>query len=61
MCIWQAAKAASAAPTFVALIEIEDIIYSDNETGWNNLTKEAIAEPLVSLSTLALVLRRLLS
>ena len=43
-CIWQVARATSAAPTFFAPIEIDDVLYGDGGTGWNNPTKEAIAE-----------------
>ena len=43
-CIWQVGRATSAAPTFFAPIEIEDVLYGDGGTGWNNPTKEAIAE-----------------
>jgi Patatin-like phospholipase len=42
--IWQAGRATSAAPTFFAPIEIDDVLYGDGGTGWNNPTKEAIAE-----------------
>ena len=45
-CIWQAARATSAAPTFFAPIEIGDVLYGDGGTGWNNPAKEAIAEAL---------------
>ena len=43
-CIWQVGRATSAAPTFFAPIEIEDVLYGDGGTGWNNPTKEAISE-----------------
>ena len=43
-CIWQVARATSAAPTFFAPIEINDVLYGDGGTGWNNLTREAITE-----------------
>ncbi|TMC18228.1 MAG: hypothetical protein E6J34_17645 [Chloroflexi bacterium] len=43
-CIWQAARATSAAPTFFPSILIDDDRYGDGGTGWNNPTKEAIAE-----------------
>ena len=43
-CIWQVARATSAAPTFFSPIEIDDVLYGDGGTGWNNPTKEAIAE-----------------
>ena len=42
--IWEAARATSAAPTIFAPITIDDIRYGDGGTGWNNPTKEAIAE-----------------
>lgn len=42
--IWQAGRATSAAPTFFAPIEIDDVVYGDGGTGWNNPTKEAVAE-----------------
>ena len=45
-CIWQAARATSAAPTFFAPIEIGDEVYGDGGTSWNNPAKEAIAEAL---------------
>jgi len=45
-CIWQVARATSAAPTFFAPIEIGDEVYGDGGTGWNNPAKEAIAEAL---------------
>jgi Patatin-like phospholipase len=43
-CIWQVGRATSAAPTFFAPIEIDDELYGDGGTGWNNPTKEAISE-----------------
>jgi predicted acylesterase/phospholipase RssA len=43
-CIWQVGRATSAAPTFFAPTEIDDVLYGDGGTGWNNPTKEAIAE-----------------
>jgi predicted acylesterase/phospholipase RssA len=43
-CIWQVGRATSAAPTLFAPIEIEDVLYGDGRTGWNNPTKEAIIE-----------------
>jgi len=43
-CIWQVGRATSAAPTFFAPIEIDDVLYGDGGTGWNNPAKEAIAE-----------------
>ena len=43
-CIWQVARATSAAPTYFLPIEIDDVLYGDGGTGWNNPTKEAIAE-----------------
>ena len=43
-CIWQVARATSAAPTFFVPIEIGDVLYGDGGTGWNNPTKEAISE-----------------
>jgi predicted acylesterase/phospholipase RssA len=43
-CIWEVGRATSAAPTFFAPIEIDDVLYGDGGTGWNNPTKEAIAE-----------------
>lgn len=42
--IWEAARATSAAPTFFLPITIGNIRYGDGGTGWNNPTKEAIAE-----------------
>jgi predicted acylesterase/phospholipase RssA len=42
--IWQAGRATLAAPTFFAPIEIDDVVYGDGGTGWNNPTEEAIAE-----------------
>ena len=42
--IWQVGRATSAAPTFFTPIEIDDVVYGDGGTGWNNPTKEAIAE-----------------
>lgn len=42
--IWQVARATSAAPTYFLPIEIDDVLYGDGGTGWNNPTKEAIAE-----------------
>ena len=43
-CIWQVARATSAAPTYFLPIEIDDVLYGDGGTGWNNPTREAIAE-----------------
>ena len=43
-CIWQVARATSAAPTFFAPVEINDVLYGDGGTGWNNPTREAITE-----------------
>jgi len=43
-CIYQVARATSAAPTFFEPVEIDDVLYGDGGTGWNNPTKEAIAE-----------------
>jgi predicted acylesterase/phospholipase RssA len=43
-CIWQVARATSAAPTYFLPIEIDDVLYGDGGTGWNNPTNEAIAE-----------------
>ena len=43
-CIWQVARATSAAPTYFLPIEIDDVLYGDGGIGWNNPTKEAIAE-----------------
>ena len=43
-CIWQVGRATSAAPTFFTPIEIDDVLYGDGGTGWNNPTREAIAE-----------------
>jgi predicted acylesterase/phospholipase RssA len=43
-CIWQAARATSAAPTYFLPIEIDDVLYGDGGLGWNNPTKEALAE-----------------
>lgn len=43
-CIWQAARATSAAPTYFLPITIDDVAYGDGGTGWNNPAKEAIAE-----------------
>jgi patatin-like phospholipase/acyl hydrolase len=43
-CIWQVARATSAAPTYFLPIEIDDVLYGDGGMGWNNPTKEAIAE-----------------
>jgi predicted acylesterase/phospholipase RssA len=43
-CIWQVARATSAAPTYFQPIEIDDVLYGDGGTGWNNPVKEAIAE-----------------
>lgn len=43
-CIWQAARATSAAPTYFLPIEIDDVLYGDGGTGWNNPTNEAIRE-----------------
>jgi patatin-like phospholipase/acyl hydrolase len=42
--IWQVGRATSAAPTYFLPIEIDDVLYGDGGTGWNNPTKEAIAE-----------------
>ena len=42
--IWEAARATCAAPTFFSPIYIDDVRYGDGGTGWNNPTKEAIAE-----------------
>ena len=42
--IWEAARATSAAPTFFKPIVIDDVLYGDGGTGWNNPTEEAIAE-----------------
>ena len=44
ICIWQAARATSAAPTFFPPILIDKINYGDGGVGWNNPTKEVIAE-----------------
>ena len=43
-CIWQVARATSAAPTYFLPIVIEDVEYGDGGTGWNNPAKEAIAK-----------------
>src|SRR5436190_2054898 len=43
-CIWHVGRATSAAPTFFTPIEIDDVLYGDSGTGWNNPTREAIAE-----------------
>ena len=43
-CIWQVARATSATPTVFAPIEIEDVLYGDGGTGWNNPTREVILE-----------------
>jgi predicted acylesterase/phospholipase RssA len=43
-CIWQAARATSAAPTFFLPIVINDIRYGDGGMGWNNPAKEAVLE-----------------
>jgi len=43
-CIWQAARATSAAPTYFLPIEIDDVLYGDGGTGWNNPTSLAIEE-----------------
>ena len=43
-CIWQVARATSAAPTYFLPIAIDDVKYGDGGTGWNNPTKEAIVE-----------------
>jgi len=43
-CIWQVARATSAAPTYFVPITIDDVEYGDGGMGWNNPTKEAIAE-----------------
>jgi hypothetical protein len=42
--IWQVARATSAAPAYFLPIEIHDVLYGDGGMGWNNPTKEAIAE-----------------
>ena len=42
--IWEVARATSAAPTYFLPITIDDVEYGDGGTGWNNPTKEAIAE-----------------
>lgn len=43
-CIWEAARATSAALTFFAPITIDDTEYCDGGFGWNNPVEEAIAE-----------------
>jgi predicted acylesterase/phospholipase RssA len=43
-CIWQVARATSAAPTYFLPITIDDVEYGDGGMGWNNPAKEAIAE-----------------
>jgi patatin-like phospholipase/acyl hydrolase len=43
-CIWQVARATSAAPTYFLPIAIDDVNYGDGGTGWNNPAKEAITE-----------------
>ena len=43
-CIWQIARATSAASTYFLPITIDDVEYGDGRTGWNNPTKQAIAE-----------------
>jgi patatin-like phospholipase/acyl hydrolase len=43
-CIWQAARATSAAPTYFLPIEIDNVRYGDGGLMSNNPTKEAIAE-----------------
>jgi hypothetical protein len=43
-CIWQVGRATSAAPSFFSPIEIDDVLYGDGGTGWNNPTKEGILE-----------------
>jgi hypothetical protein len=43
-CIWEAARATSAAPTFFSPIYIKHVRYGDGGLGWNNPTREAIAE-----------------
>ena len=45
-CIWQVARATTAAPTYFLPIEIDHVLYGDGGTGWNNPTKEAIEEAL---------------
>src|SRR5437762_1801323 len=45
-CIWQVGSATSAAPTFFTPIEIDDVLYGDGGTGWNNPTREVIAEEI---------------
>jgi Patatin-like phospholipase len=42
--IWEAARATSAAPTFLKPITINSVTYGDGASGWNNPTAEAIAE-----------------
>jgi predicted acylesterase/phospholipase RssA len=43
-CIWQVARATSAAPTYFLPIKIDAVLYGDGGTGWNNPAKEAIEE-----------------
>jgi len=43
-CIWEAARATSAAPAFFLPIRINDVLYGDGGLGYNNPTDEAIAE-----------------
>ena len=43
-CIWQVARATSAAPTFFLPIIIKDIQYGDGGMGCNNPAKEAVLE-----------------
>ncbi len=43
-CIWQVARATSAAPTYFLPITIDDVKYGDGGTGWNNPAKEVISE-----------------
>src|SRR5213078_4792779 len=42
--IWQAARATSAALTYLPPIIIDDVEYCDGGFGWNNPVEEAIAE-----------------
>ena len=43
-CIWQVARATSAAPTYYLPIAIDDVEYGDGGIGWNNPANEAILE-----------------
>ena len=43
-CIWEVARATSAAPSYFLPITIDDVKYGDGGMNWNNPAREAILE-----------------